>query len=141
MKGIKLRRIITTVIIIAICIYVIPIIASMMFKSSFRDLYVGIEKEISEDIGIVEAKVSKSEGYIHLRKKKQDIDDDIKFLAITLLDDEKKVISKLYVDIEKELPKDSKNHVSVLVSSKTCAKCHEKEVEEFNKSRHTRGSA
>ena len=71
MKGIKLRRIITTVIIIAICIYVIPIIASMMFKSSFRDLYVGIEKEISEDIGVVEAKVSKSEGYIYLRKKKQ----------------------------------------------------------------------
>lgn len=43
--------------------------------------------------------------------------------------------------LKKELPKDSKNHVSVLVSSKTCAKCHEKEVEEFNKSRHTRGSA
>ena len=70
MKGIKLRRIITTVIIIAICIYVIPIIASMMFKSSFRDLYVGIEKEISEleddeqieflnDLGISESGVSK----------------------------------------------------------------------------------
>ena len=77
MKGIKLRRIITTVIIIAMCIYVIPIIASMMFKSSFRDLYVGIEKEISEDIGVVEAKVSKSEGYIHLRKKREDIDDKV----------------------------------------------------------------
>ena len=106
MKGIKSRRIITTVIIIAMCIYVIPIIASMMFKSSFRDLYVGIEKEISEDIGVVEAKVSKSEGYIHLKKKKQDIDDNIKFLAITLLDDNKRVVAKLYVDIEKEFKKD-----------------------------------
>ena len=104
MKGIKLRRIITTVIIIAICIYVIPIIASMMFKSSFRDLYVGIEKEISEDIAVVEAKVSKSEGYIHIKKKKQDIG-NIKFLAITLLDDNKRIVSKLYVDIEKEFDK------------------------------------
>ena len=40
----------------------------------------------------------------------------------------------------KEHPKDSKNHVSVLVSSKTCAKCHEKEVEEFNQSGHARGA-
>ena len=96
MKGIKLRRIITTVIIIAICIYVIPIIASMMFKSSFRDL--------SEDIAVVEAKVSKSEGYIHIKKKKQDIG-NIKFLAITLLDDNKRIVSKLYVDIEKEFDK------------------------------------
>lgn len=105
MKGIKLRRIITTVIIIAMCIYVIPIIASMMFKSSFRDLYVGIEEDIKDKIEIREAKVSKSEGYIHLRKKKQDID-DIKFLAITLLDDNKRVVAKLYVDIEKEFKKD-----------------------------------
>ena len=105
MKGIKLRRIITTVIIIAMCIYVIPIIASMMFKSSFRDLYVGIEKEISEDIGVVEAKVSKSEGYIHIKKKKQDLG-ELKFLAITLLDDDKRIVAKLYVDIEKEFKTD-----------------------------------
>ena len=36
-------------------------------------------------------------------------------------------------------PKDSTNHVSMLVSSKTCAKCHEKEVAEFNQSGHARG--
>lgn len=105
MKGIKLRRIITTVIIIAMCIYVIPIIASIMFKSSFKDLYVGIEENISDKIRVTEAKVSKSEGYIHIKKKKQDLD-DIKFLAITLLDDNKRVVAKLYVDIEKEFKKD-----------------------------------
>lgn len=44
------------------------------------------------------------------------------------------------VALKKEHPKDSKNHVSVLVSSKTCAKCHEKEVEEFNQSGHARGA-
>lgn len=37
-------------------------------------------------------------------------------------------------------PKDSKNHVSMLVSPKTCAKCHDKEVDEFLKSGHSRGA-
>lgn len=105
MKGIKLRRIITTVIIIAMCIYVIPIIASMMFKSSFRDLYVGIEEDIKDKIEIREAKVSKSEGYIHIKKKKEDLG-ELKFLAITLLDDDKRIVAKLYVDIEKEFKTD-----------------------------------
>lgn len=40
--------------------------------------------------------------------------------------------------IKKEHPKDSGNHVSVLVSPKTCAKCHAKEVEEFQQSGHAR---
>ena len=75
-----------------------------MFKSSFRDLYVGIEEDIKDKIEIREAKVSESEGYIHIKKKKQDIG-NIKFLAITLLDDNKRIVSKLYVDIEKEFDK------------------------------------
>ena len=37
-------------------------------------------------------------------------------------------------------PKDSNNHVSMLVSPKTCAKCHENEVDEFTKSGHARGA-
>ena len=41
--------------------------------------------------------------------------------------------------IKKEHPKDSGNHVSILVSPKTCAKCHSKEVEEFQQSGHARG--
>ncbi|MBR8465683.1 beta-ketoacyl-ACP synthase [Campylobacter sp. faydin G-140] len=36
-------------------------------------------------------------------------------------------------------PKDSNNHVSMLVSPKTCAKCHENEVAEFLQSGHARG--
>lgn len=40
--------------------------------------------------------------------------------------------------LKKEHPKDSSNHVSVLVSPKTCAKCHEKEVNEFLVSGHAR---
>ena len=104
MKGIKLRRIITTAIILGLCIYVVPIIASIMFKSTFKDLYVGIEESISEDIEVAEAKVS---------KRKQDVG-DIKYLAITLLDDEKEVISKLYVDIDKELPMDKPYNKMVL---------------------------
>ena len=84
-----------------------------MFKSSFRDLYVGIEESISEDIEVAEAKVSKSEGYIHIKKKKQDIG-NIKFLAITLLDDNKRIVSKLYVDIDKELPMDKPYNKMVL---------------------------
>lgn len=113
MKGIKLRRIITTAIILGLCIYVVPIIASIMFKSTFKDLYVGIEESISEDIEVAEAKVSKSEGYIYIYKRKQDVG-DIKYLAITLLDDEKEVISKLYVDIDKELPMDKPYNKMVL---------------------------
>lgn len=70
MKGIKLRRIITTAIILGLCIYVVPIIASIMFKSTFKDLYVGIEESISEDIEVAEAKVSKSEGYIYIKENK-----------------------------------------------------------------------
>ncbi|ABK81848.1 beta-ketoacyl-ACP synthase [Campylobacter fetus] len=41
--------------------------------------------------------------------------------------------------IKKEHPKDSGNHVSILVSPKTCAKCHAKEVEQFQQSGHARG--
>ena len=41
--------------------------------------------------------------------------------------------------IKKVHPKDSNNHVSAMVSSKTCAKCHEQEVREFNESGHARG--
>lgn len=37
-------------------------------------------------------------------------------------------------------PKDSNNHVSMLVSPKTCAKCHENEVKEFEESGHARGA-
>ncbi|PSM51551.1 multiheme c-type cytochrome [Campylobacter blaseri] len=37
-------------------------------------------------------------------------------------------------------PKDSNNHVSMLVSPKTCANCHEHEVDEFTKSGHARGA-
>lgn len=113
MKGIKLRRIITTAIILGLCIYVVPIIASIMFKSTFKDLYVGIEDSISQDIEVAEAKVSKSEGYMYIKKRKQDVG-DIKYLAITLLDDEKEVISKLYVDIDKELPMDKPYNKMVL---------------------------
>ena len=36
-------------------------------------------------------------------------------------------------------PKNSKNYISGMVSSKTCAKCHEKEVAQFNESGHARG--
>jgi len=39
-----------------------------------------------------------------------------------------------------EHPKDSGNHVSVLVSPKTCAKCHEQEVKEFQISGHGRAA-
>lgn len=42
--------------------------------------------------------------------------------------------------IKKEHPKDSGNHVSVLVSPKTCAKCHSNEVEQFMQSGHARGA-
>lgn len=42
--------------------------------------------------------------------------------------------------IKKEHPKDSGNHVSILVSPKTCSKCHEKEVEQAAQSGHTRGA-
>ncbi len=36
-------------------------------------------------------------------------------------------------------PKDSNNHVSALVSPKTCEKCHANEVKQFNESGHARG--
>jgi cytochrome c553 len=42
--------------------------------------------------------------------------------------------------IKEEHPKDSGNHVSAMVSSKTCAKCHEKEVQQFLDSGHARGA-
>lgn len=37
-------------------------------------------------------------------------------------------------------PKDTDNHISVLVSPKTCAKCHSNEVKEFENSGHARGA-
>lgn len=97
----EFRKIISLLIVILLLVFTVPKLSLYIYKSSFKDMHVEVDKEIKEQVEVLEAHTSKQEGVLKLRKLKENV--EAKYLEIALKDSRKRDVGVIYVDVENEM--------------------------------------